>query len=163
MAVRLTLYNFYIDDFADLSTNEFYASLFMGFRVDMISIFTFSALFILILLFIKNPKIRSITALVWASILNIIFVLSFSDVLYFDFTHRHMANEIFSLGDDTDIITGMAFGSMLPFTLGAMLLSLVFLYFTHKLFSQFLLRPLLFWLCSFFFFFFFFRRFLFAR
>jgi len=136
MAIRLSLYNFYPSDFADLSSSEFYASLFMGWRVDMISIFTFSAIFIFILLLVKNQKIRSKIALVWAIVLNIIFILSFSDVLYFDFSHRHISNEIFNLGDDTDIITGMAFGSMLPYTLGATLLSLIFLYFTYKLFSS---------------------------
>ena len=135
MAIRLTLYNFYIDDFKDLTSSEFYASLFMGFRVDMITIFTFSSIFILILLFIKKPSIRAKVALVWAIVLNIIFTLSFSDVLYYDYIHRHISNEIFNLGDDMDIIIGMAFGSMLPYTLGATLLNILFLYLVYKFFS----------------------------
>ncbi|WP_324171161.1 LTA synthase family protein [Sulfurimonas sp.] len=135
MAIRLTLYNFYIDDFSDLSTSEFFASLLMGFRVDMITIFTFSSIFILILLFIKNSKLRSKIALLWAFILNTIFVISFSDVLYYDYIHRHISNEIFNLADDTDIIVGMAFGSMLHYTLGATLISILFLYLVFKLFS----------------------------
>ncbi len=136
MAIRLTLYNFYIYDFQDLTTTEFNASLFMGFRVDMISLFTFSALFILLLLFIKNEKIRAKVALVWAIILNTIFVLCFSDVLYYDFIHRHISNEIFNLGDDMDIIFEMAFGSMLFYTLSATFLSGLFLYGVHKQFSK---------------------------
>ncbi|MDA3909419.1 MAG: sulfatase-like hydrolase/transferase [Sulfurimonas sp.] len=135
MAIRLTLYNFYIDDFSDLTTGEFYASLLMGFRVDMITIFTFSSIFILALLFIKSPKYRARTALIWAVILNIIFILSFSDLLYYDYIHRHISNEIFHLGDDMDIIVGMAFGSMLPYTLGAILMSIMFLYLVFKFFS----------------------------
>jgi phosphoglycerol transferase MdoB-like AlkP superfamily enzyme len=136
MAIRLSLYNFYTSDFSDLTNQEFYASLLMGFRVDMITIFTFSSLFVLALLFIKNPKYRTIITLIWAVILNTIFVLSFSDVLYYDYIHRHMSSEIFNLGDDGDIIIGMALGSMLHFTLGAILLSALFLYTVYKIFSQ---------------------------
>ena len=136
MAIRLTLYNFYSYDFQDLTTMEFYASLFMGIRVDMITLFTFSSIFILSLLVIKNEKIRSKIALLWAVVLNIIFILSFSDVLYYDFIHRHISNEIFNLGDDMDIIFDMAFGSMLLYTLGATLLSTLFLYLVHKIFSN---------------------------
>jgi phosphoglycerol transferase MdoB-like AlkP superfamily enzyme len=135
MAIRFALLNIYPDDFIDLSTQEFYASLLMGFRVDMITIFTFSALFILLLLFVKKTKTRAAIGLVWAMILNLIFVLSFSDVLYYDYIHRHISNEIFNLGEDWDIIIGMAFGSMLPYTLGALLLSAAFLYLSYKMFS----------------------------
>ncbi|MDO8453784.1 MAG: sulfatase, partial [Sulfurimonas sp.] len=106
------------------------------FRVDMITLFTFSSLFVLALLFIKIPKYRAVVALFWALILNAIFILSFSDVLYYDYIHRHMSSEIFNLGDDSDIIIGMAFGSMLPFTLGAIALSGIFLYTIYKVFSQ---------------------------
>ncbi|MDD2449656.1 MAG: sulfatase-like hydrolase/transferase [Sulfurimonas sp.] len=136
MFIRLTLYNFYTEDFADLSTAEFYASLLMGFRVDMITIFTFSSVFVLTLIFIKKPKYRAIIALFWAAILNIIFVISFSDVLYYDYIHRHISNEIFHLGDDMDIIIGMAFGSMFFYTLGAFVLSAVFLYSVFRFFSH---------------------------
>jgi phosphoglycerol transferase MdoB-like AlkP superfamily enzyme len=135
MAIRLTLYNFYISDFSDLSSSEFYASIFMGFRVDMITIFTFSSIFIISLLLIKPPKIRAIIATIWAIILNLIFILSFSDVLYYDFIHRHISNEIFNLGDDFNIIIEMAFGSMLIYTIGATILSVVFLYTIYKIFS----------------------------
>ncbi|MCX6076331.1 MAG: sulfatase-like hydrolase/transferase [Campylobacterales bacterium] len=136
MAIRLSLYNFYPADFSDLTNREFYASLLMGFRVDMITLFTFSSLFVLALLFVQNTKYRVIIALIWALILNAIFVLCFSDVLYYDYIHRHMSSEIFNLGDDGDIIVGMAVGSMLPFTLGAIFLSTLFLYTIYKVFSQ---------------------------
>jgi phosphoglycerol transferase MdoB-like AlkP superfamily enzyme len=136
MITRLTLYNFYIEDFSNLTTYEFYASLLMGFRVDMITIFTFSSIFILALLFIKDVKSRAKVALTWAVILNIIFILSFSDVLYYDYIHRHISNEIFNLGDDLDIIFGMAFGSMLHYTLSAIIISILFLYSVFKLFSS---------------------------
>ena len=135
MAIRLMLYSLYSDDFSDLSDSEFYASLFMGFRVDMITLFTFSSLFILSLLFIKTTKTRAKVALIWGLVLNTIFALSLSDVLYYDYIHRHITNEIFNLGDDLDIILGMAFGSMLFYTLFALLFSALFLYAIYKFFS----------------------------
>jgi len=136
MAIRITLYNFYPDDFSNLTTNELYASFFMGFRVDMITIFTFSLIFILALLFIEKPVNRAKIALLWALVLNIIFILSFSDLLYYEYIHRHISNEIFNLGDDIDIIIGMAFGSMFIYTLGAILLSIAFIYSIYKVFSK---------------------------
>ena len=136
MAIRLSLYSFYPDDFASLSSIEFYKSLFMGFRVDMITLFTFSSLFVLLLLYVRKTSLRVKIALAWGVVLNTIFVLSFSDVLYFDYIHRHISNEIFNLGNDMDIIFGMAFGSLLYYTIGATFLSILFLYFIYKLFSK---------------------------
>ena len=136
MAIRFSLYEFYKTDFTDLTSSEFYSSLLMGFRVDMITIFTFSSLFVLLLLWVRSPRKRVFIALFWAVVLNIIFILSFSDVLYYEYIHRHMSNELFNLGNDTDIITGMAFGSMLPYTLGAFILSALFLYAVYKIFKH---------------------------
>ena len=136
MAIRVTLYNFYPDDFSNLTSNELYASFVMGFRVDMITLFTFSSLFVLALLFLKDPKKRALVALLWAIVLNTIFALSFSDVLYYDYIHRHMSNEIFNLANDMDIIFGMALGSMLPYTIMAVVFSIIFIYSVYKLFSQ---------------------------
>lgn len=142
MAIRISLLNFYPDDFSDLTRNELYSSLFMGFRVDMITLFTFSSIFILPLLVITHTKTRLILTLLWALILNTIFLLSFSDVLYYDYIHRHMSNEILQLGNDLDIIFGMAFGSMLKFTIGSTLLSLLFFFLIYKIFKQKLQNPI---------------------
>jgi len=108
----------------------------MGFRVDIITILTFSFIFVLSLMLLKNPKKRALVALIWAVVLNIIFIINFSDVLYYDYIHRHISSEIFNLGDDMDIIIGMAFGSMFSYTLGASFLSALFLYFVYKFFSR---------------------------
>lgn len=132
MLIRMTLYYFYKDDFCNLTAYEFLYSIFMGFRVDMITLFTFSSIFILLLLFLKGTKKRAFVGILWALVLNMIFILSFSDVLYYDYTHRHLSSEVFNLGNDIDIITGMAFGSMLPYTIGAIIFSLIFLYFVLK-------------------------------
>ena len=141
MAIRISLLNFYPHDFSDLTKSEQYTSLFMGFRVDMITFFTFSSIFILPLLVITHTKTRLLLALLWALILNTIFLLSFSDVLYYDYIHRHMSNEILQLGNDLDIIVGMAFGSMLKFTIGSTLLSFIFFFLIYKIFKQNLQTP----------------------
>ncbi|MCD6433513.1 MAG: sulfatase-like hydrolase/transferase, partial [Sulfurimonas sp.] len=65
-----------------------------------------------------------------------IFILNFSDVLYYDYIHRHISNEIFNLGEDWDIIFGMAFGSMFLYTAGAIFLTFIFLYTIYKFFSS---------------------------
>lgn len=135
MLIRLSLLNFYPEDFADLSTSELFASLFMGLRVDIITLFTFSSVFVLLMMFIPQRKIRLLLGLAWGVIFSTIFTLSFSDVLYFDFIHRHISNEIFNLSNDMDIIIGMAFGSMLPYTIGATLFNGLFLYATFKFFA----------------------------
>jgi len=135
MAIRLTLLFMYPSDFDDLTTIELLRSLLMGFRVDMITIFTFSFVFILPLIFIKKVLPRKIIGVLWGLILLTIFIISFSDVLYFNFTHKHISNEIFNLGNDFNIITSIAFNSYLPYTIGASLFSLIFLYFCYTIFS----------------------------
>lgn len=135
MAIRLSLYGFYPEDFKDLTSKEFFESILMGFRVDMITLFTFSSIFILLLLFIQKKVIRTGIGITWGIVLNTIFILDFSDVLYYYYIHRHMSNEIFNLANDIDIILGMAFGSMLHYTLIAIILSVVFLYAVYKLFK----------------------------
>lgn len=136
MAIRLSLYGFYPEDFKDLTSKEFFESIFMGFRVDMITLFTFSSIFILLLLFIQKKIIRTSVGVTWGIVLNTVFILDFSDVLYYYYIHRHMSNEIFNLANDIDIILGMAFGSMLPYTLSAMALSIIFLYAVFRFFSK---------------------------
>lgn len=135
MTIRLTLLFMYPSDFSDLTKPELLHSLLMGFRVDMITIFTFSFLFILPLIFIKKILPRKIIGVLWGAILLTIFTISFGDVLYFNFTHKHISNEIFNLGNDFNIITNIAFNSYLPYTLGASVFTLIFLYICYIVFS----------------------------
>lgn len=135
MAIRSTLLFMYPSDFDDLTKSELIRSLLMGFRVDMITIFTFSFAFILPLIFIKKVLPRKIIGVTWGALLLVIFTISFGDVLYFNFTHKHISNEIFNLGNDFNIITNIAFNSYLPYTVGASVFSLIFLYFCYLVFS----------------------------
>lgn len=135
MAIRVFLYILYPNDFVDLTSSELIQSFIMGFRVDTITIFTFSALFIMLLLIIKNSLIRKIVAMVWGVVLITIFVLSFSDVLYFQYIHKHISNEIFNLGNDLDIIYSVALNSYLGYTVGATIAIFALLYGIYNVFS----------------------------
>lgn len=133
--IRVSLYLFYPNDFGDLTILEVMHSFFMGFRVDMITLFTFSIPFVLLFIFIKNYYVRRWIGVLWGLVLLLIFIISFSNVLYFKFIHRHLSNEIFNLGNDFNIIINIAFNSYLPYTLGAILFIVIFIIFSYKFFS----------------------------
>ncbi|MDD3477006.1 MAG: sulfatase-like hydrolase/transferase [Sulfurimonas sp.] len=135
MIIRLQLLVMYPSDFNDLTLIQTIQSLFMGFRVDTITLFTFSFIFIIPLIFIKNITARKVIGILWAVILLAIFTISFSDVLYFNFTHKHISNEVFNLGDDFNIITNIAFNSYLIYTVLASLFSLFTFYLFYTIFS----------------------------
>lgn len=135
LVIRLQLLIMYPSDFNDLTISETLLSLFMGFRVDTITIFLFSFIFIIPLIFIKNITFRKITGILWGVVLLAIFTISFSDVLYFNFSHKHISNEVFNLGNDFNIITNIAFNSYLVYTVFASIFSLLTLYLFYVIFS----------------------------
>ncbi len=139
MLPRLFLYFLYPDDFSDLSGQELLLSFFMGFRVDVITLFTFLGLIILLLTFpaqwVHRRRFRTIMGILWSTILSVILLISFGDVLYYDFTHRHIANELFALSQDTGLILNMALGSYLYHTLAASVFFTSLIYLFFKIFS----------------------------
>lgn len=139
MLPRLVLYFLYPDDFSDLSGQELLLSFFMGFRVDVITLFTFLGLIILLLTFpaqwVHRRRFRTLMGILWSTILSVILLISFGDVLYYDFTHRHIANELFALSQDTGLILNMALGSYLYHTLAASVFFTALIYLFFKIFS----------------------------
>lgn len=137
MGIRIFFLLRYPEDFSELSFIELLQTLFMGFRIDIITLFTFSGIFILLLTLplkiLNRAKTRQAISLLWAGVLISIAVVSLGDILYFEFSRRHLSSEVFNLGNDTDLIVDMAFGSFLFFTLGALAVSALLLY----LFSRF--------------------------
>lgn len=111
----------------------------MGFRVDIITLFTFLSLIILLLAFpvrwVHKRRFRIGMGLLWSTLLSTILLISFSDVLYYDFIHRHISNELFALANDTNIIVEMAFGSYLFYTIGASLFFVLLSILFYKIFS----------------------------
>ena len=118
--VRLFLWLRYYDVFSDLSFYETFQSFVLGSRVDLISVLTFSSVLILVatlpLKLIFNTYVRTFFGLVWGFITATIFAVSFGDALYFEYTLRHLSNELFNLSNDTDIIIDMALHSYLAYT-----------------------------------------------
>jgi len=139
MGVRFFLFLSYPEDFANLTYAELILSLFNGLRVDIITLFTFLGLFIL-LLTLPIPAIhakgyRQSIALMWNIVFITILGICIGDVLYYDFSHRHISNELFYLTQDTTIITNMAFNSYLNYTVGSTFLFMGIFWFYAKLFS----------------------------
>jgi len=140
MGLRLFFLLRYPEDFSSLNTLELFQTLLMGGRIDIITLFTFTGVFMLVLTLplkiLSKTKLRQAIAVLWASIIIAISTISMSDILYFEFSRRHLSSEVFNLGNDTDLIIGMAFGSFLFYTLAAILLSLLLLYLFTKLFRN---------------------------
>lgn len=84
----------------------------MGFRVDIATLFTALALPTLLLLApfkgALHQRFRQIMGLLWALILCIIVGVIVGDILYFGFVHRHLSNELFVIAQDLNLIIDMA-------------------------------------------------------
>lgn len=140
MGVRLFFLLRYPEDFSPLSSSELIATLFMGLRIDIITLLTFTGIYMLLLTLplkiLSGQKTRQAISLLWGATLVAIVTVSLGDVLYFEFSRRHLSGEIFNLGNDTGLIFDMAFGSFLFYTLGALLLGIVLFYFFARYFRH---------------------------
>ena len=129
----------YPNDFLELSFSETMISLVMALRVDTITLLTFTGLFILLLSlpfrFVLHRRYRLSFGMLLGVIAASITVFSYANVLYYDFSHRHLSNELFNISDDTNIIIDMALHSFLPYTLGAAAAFFGVLLLYYKLFS----------------------------
>ena len=138
MALRLFFYFKYQDYFQNLTSTELILSLLYGLRVDIITIFTFLGVFILALAlpfkFVFNKGFERF--LVICFVLTFVPILAFclGDILYFEFSQRHISNELLNILDDINILVQMGIGSMkiylIFFVLSTLLLSVIF----YKLF-----------------------------
>lgn len=146
MGVRFFLLLSYPQDFSELTISELLISLFIGMRVDIITLFTFLGLFVILLAlpfsWVHARHYRHTIAILWNIVLIAILAISIGDVLYYDFSHRHVSNELFYMSEDTNIITDMAFNSYLYYTISATLLFLAVFGFTpNSLPPPFAIRP----------------------
>ena len=129
----------YPNDFLELERSEIILSLLMALRVDIITLLTLTGIAILILTFpiraITHPKFRAFIGTLWGVSIISVTLFAYSNVLYFDFSHRHLSNELFSLANDTNIIIDMALHSFLPYTIGAVVTFVAWSYLYYKIFS----------------------------
>jgi phosphoglycerol transferase MdoB-like AlkP superfamily enzyme len=139
MSTRLWLYFRHYNDFSDLSMGELFLSLFTGVRVDIMIVFTWAGaiMFFLILPagFSFNVYYRRILGLLWAVVIVGITLANIGDILYYDFVHRHVAQELSVIGNDIDILVQMALHYYLPELIGSIIFSSFILYLFYKLFK----------------------------
>ncbi|HIP47331.1 MAG TPA: LTA synthase family protein [Campylobacterales bacterium] len=109
--IRLSLWLIFADDFASLNTQEVLLSFWTGLRIDLITITTFSSLFILLLLlpfkFTDHHTYQKIIGYLWYLVLIIILFVLLADMVYFQFVHRHIGNEVTAMSNDTHVIVDM--------------------------------------------------------
>lgn len=139
MLIRVFFFFKYQSFFQDLSLSEVFLSLLYGFRVDIITIFTFLGIFILILSlpfkFVFNKRFKKYLAVLWSVIFSFILMICIADILYFEFSNRHVSNEILAIFDDINILLSMAFNSMLFYTLGSFIFFAIIFYINIKIFT----------------------------
>ena len=109
--LRLLLYIIYNSDFSSLTFEETLLSFLMGMKVDLISVVTFTSPFILLMFlpfsFTQTKGYQKIIGYGWYSVLLIIVYVIVADMVYFQFVHRHLSNEILVIGNDVHIVLDM--------------------------------------------------------
>ncbi|MFC2074219.1 LTA synthase family protein [Campylobacterota bacterium] len=156
MGLRIFFLFRYPETFASLTKSELLQTLLMGFRIDLVTFFTFVGVFIILLTLplktLSKLKVRKVLAILWALILFTILLVSMADILYFEFSRRHLSSEVFHLGNDTDLIVDMVFGSYVLYSFGSLLFLGGLLYAFSKIFhfeSRFIKKPLFAWFGTF--------------
>lgn len=143
MSLRIFFFFKYFDYFSDLSISELLLSFIYGLRVDIVTIFTFLGILILILSLpfkiVFNKKFKLFISILWSLIFIPIVALCIGDILYFEFSQRHISNELLSLFDDTKIIIDMAFNSLLFYTILSFFLFFIIFYLNIRILTGYIL------------------------
>jgi phosphoglycerol transferase MdoB-like AlkP superfamily enzyme len=138
-AVRVFFYFSYFDYFSALTLSETLASFFMGFRVDIMIIFTFTALLWVALLlpfhFVYNKTYRTFLGTIWGLFVAGVVFFNIGDSLYFGFVNRHLSDELKIIGNDVGILVDMAKDYYPLQTISGTIIFFVIVYFFYKIFS----------------------------
>jgi phosphoglycerol transferase MdoB-like AlkP superfamily enzyme len=139
MSTRLWLYLRHHPDFSDLSIGELFLSLFTGLRIDIMIVFTWAGAILFFLVwparFTFNRYYRKLLGLLWAVVIVGITIANIGDILYYDFVHRHVAQELSVIGNDIHILVQMALHYYLPELIAAVVFSAFIIYLFYKLFT----------------------------
>ena len=139
-SLRIFFYFKYQYFFEDLTFYETFISFIFGLRVDIITLFTFIGIFILLLLlpfkFTFNIYYRVFLAILWSLVFISILALCIADIIYFEFSQRHISNELLSLADDMNIIFDMAFGSLIYYTITSFIIFILLTLLFVKIFKS---------------------------
>lgn len=139
-SLRIFFYFKYQYFFEDLTFYETFISFIFGLRVDIITLFTFIGIFILLLLlpfkFTFNIYYRVFLAILWSLVFISILALCIADIIYFEFSQRHVSNELLSLADDMNIMFDMAFGSLIYYTITSFIIFILLTLLFVKIFKS---------------------------
>ena len=139
-SLRIFFYFKYQYFFEDLTFYETFISFIFGLRVDIITLFTFVGIFILLLLlpfkFTFNIYYRVFLAILWSLVFISILALCIADIIYFEFSQRHVSNELLSLVNDMNIIFDMAFGSLIYYTITSFIIFILLTLLFVKIFKS---------------------------
>ena len=138
--LRFFFYLSYLHYFSDLTFYETIKSMFMGIRVDIALIFTFTSLIWLALLlplkFTTNKSYRVFFGILWGVILGAIILFNIGDILYFGFVNRHLNNELSLIGNDLEILVDMVVDFYLYQTIIATVFYILIIYSFYKIFNS---------------------------
>jgi phosphoglycerol transferase MdoB-like AlkP superfamily enzyme len=139
MSTRLWLYFRHHTDFSDLSSGELFLALFTGLRIDIMIVFTWASAIIFFLIwpakFTFNPYYRKFLGLLWAVVIVGITIANIGDILYYDFVHRHVAQELSVIGNDINILVQMALHYYLSELIASIIFSTFISYLFYRLFK----------------------------
>ena len=94
--------------------------MYVSFGSKLLKIFAKADFILLLLLpfkFTYNRYYKIFLAILWSLVFIAILALCIADIIYFEFSQRHVSNELLSLADDMNIIFDMAFGSLIYYTI----------------------------------------------
>lgn len=100
---RLFFYLINFEYFSTLNLEITILSFLNGLKIDIITLFTFSVILILPLLYLN--RWRQIFGYLFLGVVIGIFTINLGDIAYFPFVNRHLSNEVFLLSNDLDFFT----------------------------------------------------------
>ncbi|HIP55900.1 MAG TPA: LTA synthase family protein [Arcobacter sp.] len=106
--LRLILFVSYESDFSSLTTMEVIYSFLTGIRVDIVSITTSIGILVLLLFapfkFTDNKLFLKVIYYSWFFVFSIICFIIIADIIYFQYVHRHMGNEVLAMNKDDNLL-----------------------------------------------------------
>jgi len=121
---RVIFYFLNIQHFSTLSLEITLLGFFKGLRIDIITLFTFSAPFIIALFYMH--RWRKFISYLWLIVVIGIFSVNLGDIIYFPFVHRHLSNEVFLLSNDLDFFVGIVGNYLIELILYLIIISILY-------------------------------------
>ena len=125
---RMALYLVHMESFSGLSGASFFLAFANGMRFDLhVFLLAFGIPLVMMNLPLRWCRKRWFKAWSWvafATLVPMVFIL-ISDIIYFGYVQRHIADELLTLGNDMDFIAGEALSGYLPVSIAFLMLMLL--------------------------------------